>query len=102
MTTVGELTGEDKRQITEELEELLHEHRFHVCGLSPDRPSSLGTYMGVLDFGVISAVIENHPDRDWKSAADVWDSDFDSTGSPTFRILAEYVRGRLPLCPERE
>lgn len=79
----------EARSIASELEDHLNSFRFHLNGFDPSKTSTLGAYMGILQYDKIVEAFEALPDlRKWKLAAIVWEHDFQSTGSPTFHLLA--------------
>jgi len=73
------------------LEDLLHANRYHLNGFDQSRTSTLGTYGGVLDFEVIRRVVEATPELDWQAGVTYWQYSGESTGSPTFYLLASTV-----------
>jgi hypothetical protein len=85
----------EKREIATELEGLLQDHRFHLNGFDQTRTSMLGTYRGVLDYQVVEKVVQDNPDLDWAAGVEVWKYDFESTGSPTFNLLALEVERQI-------
>ena len=87
----------NKRTVASELEDHLHSFKFHTNGLcSDDQTSMLGTYMGVIHYERVAAAVAALPDPEkWLAAAEVWDHDLESTGSPTFGILAGEVRRQV-------
>lgn len=91
----GHRSVSEKREVASELEDLLQEHRFHLNGFDRTKTSTLGTYMGVLDYQVVERVVKENPELDWAAGVEVWKHDFRSTGSPTFNLLALEVERQI-------
>ncbi len=83
------------RELASELEDHLQQFKFHTNGLRPgeDITSALGAYMGILHYDRIQAAIATRNNREeWLAAVEVWEHDHESTGSPSFGLLARWVR----------
>lgn len=86
----------EARNIASELEDHLQTFKFHVNGFDQSKTSMLGTYMGILCYDKIKEGFNALPDlRKWAIAAEVWEHDFKSAGSPTFRLLSLEIKRQI-------
>ena len=86
----------EARNIACELEDHLQSFRFHLNGFDQSKTSMLGTYMGILQYDKIVEAFNALPDlKKWAIAADVWEHDFQSAGSPTFRLLSLEIKRQI-------